>query len=128
VQKPKKSLTEKLATADEAAAESAPPHHQHHHHPSPNKTPKKEASEEAADVHDENAVRYHLNVGGMQKGSGGGTTNFHVYTDESGNKKFSDELDPETERYIKENMMPKMGGKRKKPGSGGGVWSVFGDK
>ncbi|KAG0132183.1 hypothetical protein HOY82DRAFT_606805 [Tuber indicum] len=74
---------------------------------------------------EENAMRYHVNVGGVQKGAGGGTTNFHVYTDESGTKKFSDELDPETERYITENMIPKLGNRRKK---GGGVWSVFGGK
>ncbi|PWW72318.1 hypothetical protein C7212DRAFT_348225 [Tuber magnatum] len=72
---------------------------------------------------EENSMRYHVNVGGIQKGAGGGTTNFHVYTDENGTKKFSDELDPETEKYITENMIPKLGNKRRK---GGGVWSVFG--
>ncbi|KAL7272369.1 hypothetical protein RUND412_004829 [Rhizina undulata] len=74
---------------------------------------------------DDNAIRYHVNVGGVQTGNGrGGATNFHVFTDENGNKKFSEELDPETEKYIKENMLPKLSGKRKK--GQGGIWSVFG--
>ena len=140
-EKPKKSLTEKISAAEDAtepllAASPRPP--------PPvvvnKKTPKQEQAttssngDEKGDDFDESAIRYHVNVGGMQKagggsgsGSGGGTTNFHVYTDENGNKRFSDELDPETERYIKEEMIPKLGGgRRKKPGSG--VWSVFGDK
>lgn len=76
---------------------------------------------------EENAMRYHVNVGGIQKGPGGGTTNFHVYTDENGTKKFSDELDPDTEKYITENMIPKLSNKRKKSGPAR-IWSVFGEK
>lgn len=76
---------------------------------------------------DKDAIRYHVNVGGIQKGAGGGTTNFHVYSDENGNKRFSDELNEDTEKYITENMIPKLGAKRR-GGNRGGVWSVFGDK
>ncbi|KAH8147188.1 uncharacterized protein LAJ45_08666 [Morchella importuna] len=75
---------------------------------------------------DNEAVRYHVNVGGVQKGGNGGTTNFHVFSDENGDKMFSNEMDEETERYITENMIPKLGGKRKGK-STPGVWSVFGD-
>lgn len=76
---------------------------------------------------DKDAIRYHVNVGGIQKGAGGGTTNFHVYSDENGKKRFSDELDEDTEKYITEGMIPKLGGK-KRGDKGSGVWSVFGDK
>lgn len=82
---------------------------------------------EEDDEFDKDAIRYHVNVGGIQRGAGGGTTNFHVYSDENGNKHFSDELDENTEKYITENMIPKLGGK-KRGGNRGGVWSVFGDK
>lgn len=81
---------------------------------------------EEDDEFDKDAIRYHVNVGGIQKGAGGGTTNFHVYSDENGNKRFSDELDEHTEKYITENMIPKLGGK-KRGGNRGGVWTVFGD-
>ncbi|KAL0632678.1 hypothetical protein Q9L58_008437 [Maublancomyces gigas] len=80
----------------------------------------------SSDDFDKDAIRYHVNVGGIQKGAGGGTTNFHVYSDENGNKRFSDELDEDTEKYITENMIPRLGGK-KRGGNRGGVWSVFGD-
>lgn len=83
--------------------------------------------ESSSDEFDKDAIRYHVNVGGIQKGAGGGTTNFHVYSDENGKKRFSDELDEDTEKYITENMIPKLGGK-KRGGNRSGVWSVFGDK
>lgn len=80
---------------------------------------------EEDDEFDKDAIRYHVNVGGIQKGAGGGTTNFHVYSDENGTKRFSDELDEHTEKYITENMIPKLG--KKRGGNRGGVWTVFGD-
>ncbi|KAG0635425.1 hypothetical protein HOY80DRAFT_1093383 [Tuber brumale] len=121
-QKPKPPLTERLPAPKDAAepATGAPPTNERV--AAKKNEPTGSTGEGSTE---ENAMRYHVNVGGVQKGAGGGTTNFHVYTDENGTKKFSDELDPETEKYITENMIPKLGNRRKK---GGGVWSVFGGK
>lgn len=95
--------------------------------PAPPPQGKPVVEDKGSDNFDKDAIRYRMNVGGIQKGGQGGATNFHVYSDENGNKHYSDELDEETEKYITENMIPKLGGKRK-GGSRGGVWSVFGDK
>ncbi|RPA99581.1 hypothetical protein L873DRAFT_892647 [Choiromyces venosus 120613-1] len=123
-QKSKLSLSEKLSAAEDAAAPAIEASPVGEKEAARRKQPVGNSDE---DLTEDNAIRYHVNVGGIQKGAGGGTTNFHVYTDESGTKKFSDELDPDTEKYITESMIPKLGGKRKKTAAGG-VWSVFGDK
>ena len=123
-QKPKLSLKGKLNAAEGAGkqATGAPPVKE-----KMGAQPKKPAGSTEEKSKEENSMRYHVNVGGVQKGPGGGTTNFHVYTDENGTKKFSDELDPDTEKYITEHMIPKLGNKKKKGGPAR-IWSVFGEK
>jgi len=122
-QKQKLSLKEKLGAPEGARkpAIGAPPAKE-----KIGAQPRKPAGSTDEKPTEENSMRYHVNVGGIQKGPGGGTTNFHVYTDENGTKKFSDELDPDTEKYITENMLPKLGNKRKKGPAR--IWSVFGEK
>lgn len=75
-------------------------------------------------------LRYNVNIGGIKTGPDDptGPSNFHVFTDESTKKMSSNDMNPETEKYIKEKMIPKLGGRRKKGGNGGGnIFSVFGD-
>ncbi|KAI5852376.1 hypothetical protein BZA05DRAFT_452612 [Tricharina praecox] len=84
--------------------------------------------EHAADP--EHPLKYKVNVGGIKTGPDDetGPSNFHVFTNE-GTKKYSgDDMSPETQKYIIEKMLPKIGGRRRKGGnSGGNVFSVFGD-
>lgn len=75
-------------------------------------------------------LRYNVNVGGIKTGPNDdtGPSNFHVFTDEGKREFSSNDMNPETEKYIFEKMVPKLSGKRKKGGNGGGnIFSVFGD-
>lgn len=87
-----------------------------------------EVSEEEEEEEEDkmSGFQHQVNSGGVQRGSGrDGPTNFHVYSDENGQKRYSDQLDPETEEYIRERMLPKLRGTRKNR-AGGDVWDVFG--
>jgi hypothetical protein len=59
-------------------------------------------------------LRYKVNVGGVKSPEQGAPTNFHVFTDEGGKQMSSNDMNPETEKYIMEKMVPKMSGRRKK--------------
>jgi hypothetical protein len=75
-------------------------------------------------------LRYNVHIGGIKTGPNDetGPSDFHVFTDETTKKMSSNDMNPEAERYIREKMMPKLGGRRKKGGNGGGnIFSVFGD-
>ncbi|KAF8245720.1 hypothetical protein K440DRAFT_645552 [Wilcoxina mikolae CBS 423.85] len=75
-------------------------------------------------------LRYNVHIGGIKTGPDDetGPSDFHVFTDETTKKMSSNDMNPETERYIREKMMPKLSGRRKKGGNGGGnIFSVFGD-
>ena len=74
-------------------------------------------------------LRYNVHIGEIKTGADdpAGPSNFHVFTDESTKEMSSNDMNPETERYIKEKMIPKLGGRRKKGGNGGGnIFGVFG--
>jgi len=84
----------------------------------------KEAADAAlSEMEGEPEPKPEIPAGGLQHGSRG-PTDFHVYTDENGKRYSSDTLDPETETYIREKMLPKFRGERKQ--KSGDVWSVFG--
>jgi len=77
----------------------------------------------------EHPMRYKVNVGGIKTGPGDetGPSNFHVFTNEGTNTLSSNDMSPETRKYIIEKMLPKLGGRRKKGGNASSVFSVFGD-
>jgi hypothetical protein len=79
----------------------------------------------------EHPLKYNVNIGGIKTGPDDetGPSDFHVFTDETTLKLSSDDMNPETEKYIFEKMMPKLTGERRKKGGNGGgnIFSVFGD-
>lgn len=87
---------------------------------------------------EDGAPKYKVNIGGAASGKPGqeadGPTNFSVWTDEGVTEYSSKDMNPETDKYIREKLLPKMRpegrkkGRKAASGSGGGVFNVFGDK